>query len=86
MEAGGIEITELGHLGVDESGSTTAEAGAISENGTIVGRAIKYSPEFAYLGDRAVRWDPGQTVATEFGKSREGPLGRNLYHFERDQR
>lgn len=63
-DAGGTAATELGHLGTDLSGSTSAYAIAINTAGTAVGYARKYYSGIDQ-GERAVRWDAGGTVATE---------------------
>jgi hypothetical protein len=62
----GTAATELGHLGLDGLGRTVAEAYAINDSGTAVGRCNKYVSG-TNLGDRAVRWDGGGTAATELG-------------------
>jgi uncharacterized membrane protein len=56
--------TELGHLGTDSSGKTSALAYAINDAGTVVGDVTKYESG-SYVGHRAVRWDASGTTATE---------------------
>jgi hypothetical protein len=57
--------TELGNLGTDADGYTYAVAYAINDAGTAVGYAETYDGSGGYLGDRAVRWDASDTIATE---------------------
>ncbi len=65
-DAGGTAATELGHLGTDTNGRTICYAEAVNDAGVAVGSASKYVGGTNY-GVRAVRWDPGSTVATELG-------------------
>jgi hypothetical protein len=60
----GASVTELGVLGTSASGSTSSEAFAVAENGTIVGIAEKYDAGVS-KGTRAVRWSGSGAVATE---------------------
>jgi hypothetical protein len=55
---------ELGTLGADGTGVTSATALAINNSGTAVGISNKYDGG-ASKGTRAVRWDASGTVATE---------------------
>src|SRR5437667_11146777 len=59
-------VTELGGINADASGVTTGAAFAISQFGTAVGRAAKYTAAGAGLGSRAMRWDAAGR-ATELG-------------------
>ncbi|MBL8762225.1 MAG: DUF3466 family protein [Phycisphaerae bacterium] len=65
-DASGTAATELGNLGTNGSGSTSAYAYAINSAGTTVGSASKYSGG-TNRGLRAVRWDASGTAATELG-------------------
>lgn len=65
-DAGGTVATELGNLGTLANGSTSSEAYAINDTGTVVGFAEKYVSGSS-RGFRAVRWDAGTTTATELG-------------------
>ncbi|HEY7086808.1 MAG TPA: DUF3466 family protein [Tepidisphaeraceae bacterium] len=56
--------TELGHIGTNSNGVTSASAYAINATGTAVGFANKYNGNTS-LGSRAVRWGAPGTVATE---------------------
>src|SRR5690606_6639212 len=56
----------LGHLGLNEIDGAGAAAVAINDAGTIAGSATKYIDTDS-KGSRAVRWDAGQTTATELG-------------------
>ncbi len=58
--------TELGILGTNTSGSTSAYAYAINTAGTAAGSATKYDGSGTSKGDRAVRWD-GSGAASELG-------------------
>jgi hypothetical protein len=60
----GVAATELGNLGTNSSGSTSASAYAINATGTSVGYATRYNGNTS-LGSRAVRWDASGTAATE---------------------
>lgn len=65
-EAGGTAATELEALGESYGGTTTACATVVSSSGTAFG----YSDKFvngSYKGRYAVRWDVGDTAATELG-------------------
>jgi hypothetical protein len=65
-EAGGIAVTELGNLGVSTAtGRTVAAAYGINTSGTTVGYANTFAA--GQSGPRAVRWNAGQTAATELG-------------------
>jgi hypothetical protein len=65
--AGGTDATELGHLGTDINESTSCYALAINSAGTAAGSVQKYDSSYNNLGKRAVRWDAGDTAATELG-------------------
>jgi hypothetical protein len=65
-DASGTAATELGDLGTNSSGYTTARAYAVNDAGTAVGSANKYVSG-TNKGDRAVRWDGSGTAATELG-------------------
>jgi len=65
-DASGTVATELGNLGTDASGVTSAQARGINSAGTAVGSAFKYVGG-ADMGSRAVRWDASGTAATELG-------------------
>ena len=65
-DASGTAATELGNLGTDSSGYTSAEAYAVNDAGTAVGYARKYDGG-TDKGQRAVRWDASGTAATELG-------------------
>ena len=73
-DAGGTAATELGHLGTNSAGLTTAEAFAVNNAGTAVGHATVFLGDSA-LGTRAVRWAAGGTVATELGHLGTDPNG-----------
>jgi hypothetical protein len=62
----GHSLTELGGLGTDPNGSSSATAAGINDAGVITGYANKYVGG-TYMGTRAVRWDVGGTLATELG-------------------
>jgi Protein of unknown function (DUF3466) len=62
----GTNVTELGTLGTDSSGSTKSIAYAVNNNGTTVGFANKYIAGIDH-GPRAVRWDGSSTNAIELG-------------------
>jgi hypothetical protein len=67
-DASGTVATELGVIGTNSSGSTSAYANAMNNAGTVVGWAYKYAEgSDLSLGTRAVRWDYTGTVATELG-------------------
>ncbi len=66
--------TELGNLGVDSGGNTTANAFAINASGIIVGTANTYS-NGTLLYNRAVRWDSSGTAATQLGDLGTNPAG-----------
>jgi len=61
----GAPSPELGSLGTDGSGVTSAEAYAVNASDTAVGYANKYDDGGVNKGYRAVRWDAGGTDATE---------------------
>jgi len=65
-DASGTAATELGNLGLDGTGTTTAFAYANNDAGTTVGTSYKYVLGIS-VGNRAVRWDASGTVATELG-------------------
>jgi hypothetical protein len=62
--AGGTAVVQLGDLGLRVSGYTDSSATAINSAGDAFGRATKIV-NGVELGTRAVRWDAGQTAATE---------------------
>jgi hypothetical protein len=62
--AGSTVAIELGNLGTDVDGDTGTTAYDVNNNGTIVGIAFKHEAG-VYVGQRAVRWEGGSTVATE---------------------
>ena len=62
--ATGVAATELGTLGTDSIGRTTARAYAVNSGGTAVGYSDKYVAG-TNVGQRAVRWNSAGTVATE---------------------
>lgn len=57
---------ELGTLGTSATGYSNSIPYTVSSNGTVVGFSEKYEAGID-LGERAVRWDPSTTVATELG-------------------
>jgi hypothetical protein len=65
-DSSGTAATELGNLGTDASGFTSAVALGVNTAGMAVGYANKYVSGSAE-GARAVRWDASGTVATELG-------------------
>ena len=65
-EPGVTSATELGHLGTDIVGFTSAGAFAVNAGGTAVGYASVHTTDGG-LGTRAVRWVAGATAATELG-------------------
>jgi hypothetical protein len=65
-DASGTAATELGDLGTNAWGVTSAGASAVNAAGTAVGFAEKYDGG-AEKGSRAVRWDASGTAATELG-------------------
>lgn len=64
--AGSTNATELGNLGADINGVTTASASVVNASGVTAGTAEKYSGTGTDLGPRAVRWEADGT-ATELG-------------------
>lgn len=72
-DASGAAASELGHLGTNAIGGTTAQAYAVNAAGTAVGYASKWT-NGEYLERRAVRWDASGTAATELGN-----LGTDIY-------
>jgi hypothetical protein len=74
--ASGTAATELGNLGTNTSGSTTAHAVAINTAGTALGYANKYDSAGTNKGSRAVRWDASGTAATELGSLGTNTSGR----------
>jgi hypothetical protein len=58
--------TALDHLGVDGP-SITVKALAVDAAGDAFGYSTKWGPLLAFKGIRPVRWDAGQTAATELG-------------------
>jgi len=73
-DAGGTAPTELGILGLDIWGETSAYAFAVNNSNTAVGWTEKYV-DGSYRGKRAVRWDDGRTAATELGHIGASPTG-----------
>jgi hypothetical protein len=65
-DAGGNAATELGDIGTGPNGKTEISAFAINAAGVIVGRGQKFLNGI-FLGDRAVLWEAGSTVAIELG-------------------
>lgn len=65
-DASGTAATELGALGANASGFTTAYAFAVNNGGTAVGTSDMVVAN-VWLGTRAVRWDASGTAATELG-------------------
>jgi hypothetical protein len=66
-DAAGTAATELGILGTDATGLTDGVAIAINDAGTAIGEMWKYDAAGVNKGQRAVRWDPSGTAATELG-------------------
>ncbi|MGA2266499.1 MAG: PEP-CTERM sorting domain-containing protein [Phycisphaerae bacterium] len=66
-KASGTAAVELGDLGGDSDGATSAAAYAINDTGTAVGLAQKYDANGSPIGPRAVRWAATGTAATELG-------------------
>jgi hypothetical protein len=62
--AGSTTAVELGNLGTDVNGNTGSTAYDVNNSGTVVGIAFKHESG-VYVGQRAVRWEGGSTVATE---------------------
>jgi hypothetical protein len=62
--AGLTTAVELGNLGTDINGNTGSTAYDVNNSGTVVGIAFKHEGG-VYVGQRAVRWEGGSTVATE---------------------
>jgi hypothetical protein len=58
-------ITELGHLGLSNEGSTTVIARTLNSAGTAVGYLFKHDASGNYQGTVPVRWDASGTAATE---------------------
>lgn len=65
-DGSGTVATELGNLGLDVGGLTTAQAYAINDAGMAVGTSFKHDGG-VYKGSRAVRWDASSSIATELG-------------------
>src|SRR5215208_5400734 len=65
LDASGSAATELGNLGTNSQGITNSYAAAINAAGVAVGYAQKFTGTL--LGEKAVRWDPSGSVATELG-------------------
>jgi hypothetical protein len=61
----GTAATELGNLGTDALGVTRIFPTAINSDGVAIGHADKYDAAGVYKGNRAVRWEPSGTAATE---------------------
>jgi hypothetical protein len=62
--AGFTTAVELGNLGTDVNGNTGSTAYDVNNSGTVVGIAFKHESG-VYVGQRAVRWEGGSTIATE---------------------
>ncbi|MBN1912746.1 MAG: DUF3466 family protein, partial [Pirellulales bacterium] len=60
----GTAATELGTLGASNSGYNVSTAYAVNDAGTTAGHCLKFVAGF-HKGNRAVRWDAGNTEATE---------------------
>jgi len=65
-EAGSTAATELGILSAESTGFSFAWAYAVNNGSTAVGIAYEYV-DGMYVGNRAVRWDAGTTIATALG-------------------
>jgi hypothetical protein len=63
-DASGTAATELGNLGTDINDLSLAIANSINSEGAAAGYAEKFVGNVS-VGIRAVRWDAGQTAATE---------------------
>ena len=61
---GGVQ--ELGTLGTSSNGYTFAIANNINDSGTVIGIAQR-DESGSPMGQRAVRWDAGSTIAIELG-------------------
>jgi hypothetical protein len=70
--------TELGHLGLGQTGSTTSEAWAVNEAGDAVGFATKFDVQGLTDGQRAVRWNAGATEAVELQVLGTDPTGNTI--------
>lgn len=68
--------TQLGHLGTDTTGTTSALAWAINASGQAVGRATKYDAMGNLQGQRATLWNAATTSALELELL--GSDGQNL--------
>ena len=77
-DASGTVATELGNLGLDIGGRTTAVAYAVNSAGAAVGNAYKYDGSGTFLGIKAVRWDASSTAATELGTLSSDATGFNF--------
>ncbi|MCX6922654.1 MAG: DUF3466 family protein [Verrucomicrobia bacterium] len=66
--------TELGNLGTDPTGITSAYAYAVNASGTAVGRAEVHGDGRSTRGS-GVRWDANGTNATELGNLGTDPFG-----------
>jgi hypothetical protein len=71
--AGGTAVVQLGDLGL-RNGATYSVANAIDSAGNAFGHATK-NVNGVDLGFRAVRWDAGQTAATELTTLNISPSG-----------
>jgi fibronectin-binding autotransporter adhesin len=78
-EASGTAATELGNLGTDSSGTTSARANALNAAGMAVGYATKYVGGTS-KGDRAVRWEASGTAASELGNLGTTSVGFTSAH------
>jgi hypothetical protein len=67
------DAVELGHLGTDNRGVTRSNISAIN-SGVAVGFSEKYVA-YVWVGQRAVRWDPGSMDAIELGHIGTDPSG-----------
>jgi hypothetical protein len=64
-DAGQTRVTELGDIGTSADGQANTWTRAINAGGDIVGYGMKRNQAGTFLGARAIRWDAGQSAATE---------------------
>ncbi len=74
-DATGTGATRLGDLGKSTSDVGYSVANDINNAGTAVGNSIKFDSAGNYLGDRAVRWNAGETTAIELSNLGTDPTG-----------
>ncbi len=67
--------TELGHLGLSDTGKTLVNPRALNSAGVAVGSAYKHDASGVFLGAVPVRWDAGSTAAIELGTPAPGGSG-----------